>query len=72
MKRLMLFVLIATAAGCQSDRLGLGYRQPGRVDDPMYSIEEQQRRGRERLAVVEDRDALAPKVYVDRPGVTGR
>jgi hypothetical protein len=72
MKRVLLFVLFATAAGCQSDRGGLAYRQSDRADDPRYSIEEQQRRGRERLAVVEDADGLAPKVFVDRPGVTGR
>jgi len=71
MKRILLFGLFLTAVGCQSDRGGLLYRQPGRADDPMYSIDEQQRRGRERLAVIEDTN-LTPKTYVDRPGVTGR
>jgi hypothetical protein len=72
MKPVLLFALFATVAGCQSNAGGLAYRQPGRADDPRYSIEEQERRGRERLAVIEDRDSLAPKVYVDRPGPTGR
>ncbi len=72
MKRILLFALFATATGCQSDGGGLTYRNSDRADDPRYSIEEQQRRGRERLAVVEDADGLAPKAFVDRPGVMGR
>jgi hypothetical protein len=71
MKRLMQFVLFATALGCQSEQGSLTYRKPGRADDPCYSIEEQRARGRERLAVIEDVGALAPKVYVDRPSPTG-
>jgi hypothetical protein len=72
MTRVLLFALFVTTAGCQSERGGLLYRQSDRADDPRYSIEEQQRRGRERLAVVEDADGLAPKTYTDRPGVMGR
>lgn len=68
MKGFYFLVLIVMSAGCQSSGGGLTYRQSDRADDPRYSIEEQQRRGRERLALVEDIGSLAPKVYVDRPG----
>jgi hypothetical protein len=64
-------VLILTAGGCQSSQDSLLYRKGGRADDPRYSIAEQERRGRERLAIIED-GQLTPKTYVDRPGVTGR
>ena len=69
MRRSMLILLILTAAGCQSTRGGLLYRKPDRPDDPMFSIEEQQRRGRERIATIEDSSGVAPKTFVDRPGV---
>ena len=72
MKWVLLFVLFATVTGCQCGCGGLAYSNSDRADDPRYSIEEQQRRGRERLALVEDSDGLTPKTYVDRPGVTGR
>ena len=59
-------------AGCQSTQKPLGYRSPpGRVDDPMLSIEEQKSRGRLRYSYIED-DRLAPKTYVDRPDPLGR
>lgn len=72
MKQVLLFVLFVMATGCQSSCGGLAYRSSDRADDPRFSIEEQQRRGRERLALIEDSDGLTPKAYVDRPGVTGR
>jgi hypothetical protein len=72
MTRVVVVALLLAAAGCQSNRGGLLYRKPDRADDPMFSIEEQQRRGRDRLAVVEDTTNLVPKTYVDRPGTTGR
>lgn len=71
MRQSLLIALILTAGGCQGQRGNLLYRQTGRADDPMYSISEQERRGRERLAVVED-SGLTPKTFVDRPGTTGR
>jgi len=74
MVRALLIGALLAAAGCQSGKGSLAYRERGRADDPMYSIEEQERRGRERLSVVEDGSsgALAPNAYIDRPGVTGR
>ena len=38
---------------------------------PMLSIEEQKVLGRERYSYIED-DKLAPRTFVDRPGVNGR
>lgn len=42
------------------------------ADLPGYTIEEQKRRGRERLTYIEDDSRLYPKGYVDRPGGVGR
>ena len=72
MVRILLFVTILTVTGCQSSGGGLGYPPPGRADDPRFSIAEQHSRGRERLAIAEDRTGLAPDVYTNRPGPTGR
>lgn len=54
MRKYLLLLSVLTVAGCQSSSGGLLYRKPDRVDDPMYSIEEQKRRGRERLALAEE------------------
>ena len=69
MRRLCLFTLLFVAAGCRNDSGSLGYRQPGRADDPMLSIDEQKARGRERYSYIED-DRLSPKTGVDRPDPT--
>ena len=47
-------------------------RNAGRVDAPWLSIEEQQKRGRERLAITEDDYRIGPKGYIDRPSPLGR
>lgn len=72
MVRILLLVAILTMTGCQSSGSGLGYPPPGRADDPRYSIAEQHVRGRERYAIAEDRTGLAPDVFINRPGPTGR
>lgn len=52
--------------------------QLGRVDPrdekgrPIYSISEQQQRGRERLSISEDDYRIGPKGYIDRPSPIGR
>lgn len=61
-RRFVIAVLLV-AAGCQSQGGGLLYRQQDRADDPRYSIAEQQRRTRERLALLEANGNLAPKPY---------
>lgn len=71
MRRIML-VAVLLSAGCQNLIGPFAPRKPLRVDDPCVSIAEQQRRGRDRLALPEDDRALAPKLFVDRPGTDGR
>jgi hypothetical protein len=53
-------------AGCQNVVGPFEHRKPERVDDPLFSISEQQRRGRDRLALP-DETGLAP-----RPGLVTR
>lgn len=69
MYRLCLIGLLLLV-GCKSTT---GPFQPrdGRVDDPLLSIGEQQKRGRDRLALT-DETGLAPKTGVASPGVHGR
>src|SRR4051794_2396243 len=71
MHRFVLFCVVFLA-GCQNLVGPFQARPPQRVDDPLLSIGEQQRRGRNDLALPEDTSALAPKIYIDRPGTTGR
>ena len=72
MHRTLLVLLLACAgAGCQTV-VGPFQRwaRSGRVDDPSLTIEEQERRGRERLAYPEGRD-VGPPTGIGPPGVLG-
>ncbi len=69
---LCLVGLLGAAVGCQRFRGPLEVRQLGRPDVPGYTIDEQQRRGRERLTVIEDDFRIGPRTYADRPSPTGR
>jgi hypothetical protein len=60
------------AAGCQNIQGPFRYFKPERVDDPWVSIEEQQRRGRDRLALPFDSGETAPRTRVEFPGPHGR
>ena len=71
MRRLALLCALLLV-GCQGVVGPFQSRTPQRVDDPLLTTAEQQRRGRDRLALPEDQSALAPKTYIDRPGTTGR
>lgn len=78
MHRIILAGLVCLA-GCQNVVGPFQARQPQRVDDPCLPIYEQQRRGRDRLALPEQNfgqnygDApVAPPTFIDRPGVHGR
>jgi hypothetical protein len=71
MRRFFL-VGILLLAGCQNVAGPFAARTPGRVDDPLFSIAEQQRRGRDRLALPEDNVAVAPPTGVQFPGPHGR
>jgi hypothetical protein len=43
------------------------HRDPQRVDDPLLSIGEQERRGRDRLALPEQSVTVAPRTDVNFP-----
>ena len=58
-------------AGCQNVVGPFEHRKPERVDDPLLSISEQQRRGRDQLALPEA-SVLVPRTGVDAPGPHGR
>lgn len=68
----LLLVGVLLCAGCQNTVGPFAPRQPQRVDDPLVSISEQQRRGRDRLALPEDDSRVAPPTYTERPGPHGR
>jgi hypothetical protein len=58
--RKLILLGILLLAGCQNVVGPLGYRRPLRVDDPNLTIEEQQRRGRDRLALPDITDQKDP------------
>ena len=71
MKRLVL-VAVLLLAGCHSV-VGPFQRRPSeRVDDPLYTIAEQQRRGRAASALPDDQATLAPKTYAGPADASGR
>ncbi|MCS7023100.1 MAG: hypothetical protein NZU63_14885, partial [Gemmataceae bacterium] len=67
-----IFAMVLVLAGCTRFLGPREVRQLGRPDAPGYTIDEQQRRGRERLTVIEDDFRVGPKTYADRPSPTGR
>jgi hypothetical protein len=73
-RRLLVLAVFAVTglAGCNRFTGPLETRQLGRADAPGYTIEEQKKRGRERLAITEDDYRIGPKGYIDRPSPTGR
>lgn len=73
MKPLHIILLsVLFLAGCQNTIGPFKSRTPERVDDPLVSIKEQQRRGRDRLALWDDATGLSPKTYADRADPVGR
>jgi hypothetical protein len=77
-RRLILLLAVITLAGCSRFSGPLETRRMGKVDprdekgNPLYSIDEQKQRGRERLSIPEDDFRIGPKTYSDRPSPTGR
>ena len=69
MRRLgMSCVLLALLGGCQNVVGPFQARPPMRVDDPNVTLYEQQRRSRERLALPENWQGVAPTSPAARPG----
>jgi hypothetical protein len=66
MKRLMLAALVFLV-GCQSTIGPFAHRDPKRVDDPHLTIPEQERLGRDRLALPEQSRTVAPQTLADQP-----
>jgi hypothetical protein len=70
MHRLLLIGGLLLLAGCKSVVGPFEARPPQRVDDPLLSIGEQQRRGRDRLALPDQTDPLStvgPRTYAEAP-----
>ncbi len=85
MRRQLLLVAILVllaSAGCTRFSGPLETRRLGRADPyevgpdaerrPLYTLPEQQLRGRERLAIPEDDFRIGPRTFSDRPSPTGR
>lgn len=78
MRRLVLLLGVLALVGCERFSGPLETRQMGRADprdargNPVYSLDEQKKRGRERLAISEDDYRIGPKGFIDRPSPTGR
>lgn len=71
MRRLLLFIPLFLT-GCTNLIGPFQYRDPQRVDDPMFSISEQQERGRDRLALPEQSANVAPRTLTEFPGPHNR
>lgn len=72
-RKLALLVLVAVGGtGCRNIAGPFEARGKPKPDLPEYSIEEQQRRARDKFAVPEDDRRVAPLGFADRPSPTGR
>lgn len=66
-----LLVAVLFLAGCQGVVGPIQRRfSPERIDDPCRSIDEQEKKGRERLALPERGD-VAPRTFAEEPGLRG-
>jgi hypothetical protein len=63
-------LVLGGCAGLQGPRAHLC--KPQIVDDPRISIPEQQSRGRDRLALPEPSNDVAPRTYSENPAYRGR
>jgi hypothetical protein len=68
MRKIFCLSLLVLLAGCQNT-YGPFARPPVRVDDPRYSIPEQESRGRDRLALPDDFSGMAPRSGATIPGI---
>jgi hypothetical protein len=58
--------------GCSNIVGPFDHRKAERVDDPLLSINEQQRRGRDRLALPMEAVTVAPPTGLNQQGSAGR
>jgi hypothetical protein len=70
MRRLVLIGLLLLV-GCQNVSGPFAYRRPERVDDPSLPLQEQERRGRDRLALPENSPNIAPRSDFSLPWQNG-
>lgn len=59
-------------SGCRNIAGPLEARDKPKADLPWLSIEEQQRRGRDKYAIPEDDPRIGPSLGIDRPSPIGR
>jgi len=73
MRRLLMVALVALA-GCRGVTGPFQQRTPQRVDDPSVPIAEQERRGRDRLALPNTSPTMLPRLYgeSETPGPNSR
>ncbi len=72
MRRLLLVGTVLLVLGCRGVVGPFQHRAPQRVDDPLLPISEQERRGRDRLALPEQSSTVLPRTYTEFPDPHGR
>ena len=65
-------MLLLMLSGCRNLVGPFQPKQPERVDDPLFSIPEQERRGRANLALPDESREVAPHSGAALPGTFGR
>ncbi len=65
-------LVLAALPACTRFSGPLETHRMGRADAPGYDIDEQEARGRARLALFDDDFRIGPKGYIDRPSPIGR
>jgi hypothetical protein len=71
MRNILVAGILLLLAGCQNLVGPFQAQTPMRVDDPAYTIGEQQRWGRAKLALPDDSPMVLPPVGLPRPGSWG-
>ena len=69
---LLLSVGLLCLSGCRNIAGPREARQKPKPDLPEYTIEEQERRARDKYAIPEDDRRIGPPGFIDRPSPIGR
>jgi hypothetical protein len=72
MRRLLILGTLLVLSGCHNVIGPLQPKKPERVDDPLLTIGEQERRGRANLALPNESAQVAPHSGAALPGTYGR